>query len=405
MRDIQLLQQAFGFQAPWTVLSATFDPSQKRIDIHVGFAKGSHFTCPACGRPDCTAYDTHVKQWRHLNFFEHETHLSARVPRAACPECGPKLVEVPWARSGSGFTLFFEALIMMLAKERPVNAIARLVHAHDTRVWRVLHHYVAQARSELDLSAVDCIGIDETSRKRGHHYVSVVVDWDTPQALFATAGKGAAVVKALRADLIAHHGDPATITEVCCDMSPAFISGVETHLPQAALTFDKFHVMKVLNDAVDAVRRQEQKERPELKKSRYLWLKNPNHLKVAQQLQLHALRLSTLNLKTARAYQLRLTFQELWRQPAEHAAAFLKKWYFWATHSRLEPIKEAAYTIKRHWDGVLRWFTSQINNGILEGINSLVQAAKARARGDRSTRNFITMIYLIAGKLNFHLPT
>ncbi|MBW2593667.1 MAG: transposase, partial [Deltaproteobacteria bacterium] len=108
---------------------------------------------------------------------------------------------------------------------------------------------------------------------------------------------------------------------------------------------------------------------------------------------------------TSRAYHIRLNFQELYQQPAATAEAFLKKWYFWATHSRLEPIKEAAYTIKRHWNGVLRWFTSKINNGILEGINSLIQAAKARARGYRTKRNLITMIYLIAGKLNFDLPT
>ena len=112
-----------------------------------------------------------------------------------------------------------------------------------------------------------------------------------------------------------------------------------------------------------------------------------------------------MNLKTARAYHIRLNFQEFWEQPADEAEAFLKRWYFWATHSRLEPIKEAAYIIKRHWDGVLRWFTSRISNGILEGINSLIQAAKARARGYRSARNFITMIYITAGKLEFDLPT
>ena len=162
--------------------------------------------------------------------------------------------------------------------------------------------------------------------------------------------------------------------------------------------------MKIINEAVDEVRRQEQKLRPELKYSRYVWLKNPQNLKASQSSQLEQLDVKRLNLKTARAYHIRLNFQELWRQPPEQAEAFLKKWYFWATHSRLEPVIEAAQTIKRHWQGVLRWFTSQITNGILEGINSLVQAAKARARGYRSARNFITMIYLLAGKLKFDLP-
>jgi len=152
---------------------------------------------------------------------------------------------------------------------------------------------------------------------------------------------------------------------------------------------------------VDEVRRQEQKDRPELKKSRYIWLKNRQNLKAFQVEQLEQLTLARHNLKTARAYHLRLNFQELWQQAPDQAEAFLKKWFFWATHSRLEPMKKVAYTIKDHWRGILRWFESRITNGILEGINSLVQAAKARARGYRTTRNFITIIYLIAGKLDF----
>ena len=158
-------------------------------------------------------------------------------------------------------------------------------------------------------------------------------------------------------------------------------------------------------NTVDEVRRQEQKDRPELAKSRYVWLKNPDNLKSSQTKTLEELTVKKLNLKTSRAYHIKLNFQELFNQPPETAEGYLKKWYFWATHSRLEPIKNAAYTIKRHWDGILRWFQSGINNGILEGMNSLIQAAKARARGYRSTKNLITMIYLIGGKLNFGLPT
>ena len=163
--------------------------------------------------------------------------------------------------------------------------------------------------------------------------------------------------------------------------------------------------MQVINKAVDEVRRQEQKDRPELHRTRYIWLKNQKNLKVSQRELLERLSLSKLNLKTARAYQMRLAFQEFFTQPVETAELFLKKWYFWATHSRLQPMKEAAYTIKRHWSGIMRWFTSRISNGTLEGINSLIQAAKARARGYRTTRNLISMIYLIGGKLNFGLPT
>ena len=188
-------------------------------------------------------------------------------------------------------------------------------------------------------------------------------------------------------------------------MSPAFIPGVEAQFPQARLTFDKLHVLKLLNTAVDNVRRQEQRERPELKHTRYLWLKNPERLSAQQRSILETLRPKSLNLKTVKAYQIRLAFQELWEQPPALAERFLKKWYFWATHSRLEPIKQCAKTIKNHWQGILNWFESLVNNGILEGINSMIQAAKARARGYRSLKYFITMIYLISGKRDFRLPT
>ena len=405
MRDTDLFQLALGLTPPWHVASCEFDPEKHRLDIEIDFPRGSLFACPICGREGCHAYDTERHSWRHLNFFQHEAYLTARVPRVSCVGCGIKTIEVPWARSGSGFTLLFEALIMMLAKAMPVKSIANLVKEHDTRIWRVLNHYVHESRQGADFSAVTEVGVDETSSRRGHNYVSVFVDMQTPKVLFATEGKDASTLERFKTDLKEHQGNPSDIREVCCDMSPAFISGVEKHFPEAHLTFDKFHVLKIINEAVDEVRRQEQQSRPELKRTRYIWLKTPGNLKENQAATLAALQVKNLNLKTARAYHIRLNFQEFWNQPLQEAEAFLKKWYFWATHSRLEPIKKAAYTIKRHWDGILRWFTSKINNGILEGINSLIQAAKAKARGYRTMKNLITMIYLIGGKLQFRLPT
>lgn len=405
MLDIDLFQLALCLTPPWQVISSEFDLQTKRLDIRIDFPRGSTFCCPECGQANLKCHDTKEKTWRHLNFFQHEAHLTARVPRVRCDKCGVRQVGVPWARSESGFTLLFEAMIMTLAKAMPVNAIAALVGEQDTRLWRVLHHYVDAARERADYSEVSQVGVDETSSKRGHNYVSLFVDLDGPRVLFATEGKDAATVERFKQDLIDHQGDPENVREVCCDMSPAFISGVKKQFPSAEITFDKFHIMKIINEAVDEVRRQEQKERPELAKTRYLWLKNPENLKASQAETLEGLTLKKLNLKTTRAYHIRLNFQELFNQPPELAEAFLNKWYFWATHSRLEPIKQAAYTVKRHWDGILRWFQSKINNGILEGINSLIQAAKAKARGYRTTRNLITMIYLISGKLDFRLST
>jgi len=226
-------------------------------------------------------------------------------------------VTVPWTRPGSGFTLLFEAYIVIPAQAMPVKRIAELIGEHDTGLWRVLKYYVGVAR----------------------------------------------------------------------------------------LTFDKFHVLELLNTAVGSVRRQEQHERPKLKHTRYLCLKNPERLSAHQRSSLETLCPRSLNLKTVKAYRIRLAFQELWEQPPALAEPFLKKWYFWAPHSRVKPIKQCAKTIKKHWQGILNWFQSLVNNSIREGINSMIEAVKAKAWGYRTVEYFITMIYLISGKLNFSLPT
>jgi transposase len=293
---------------------------------------------------------------------------------------------------------------MALVASMPVAVVARTVGEHDTKLWRVVHHYVEQARGHADHGEVRRVAFDETASRRGHNYVSLFVDLDCAQVLFVADGKDAATVGAFAADLQEHGGDVAKVAEVCIDMSPAFIRGTAEHLPQAAITFDKFHAVKIVNDAVDQVRREEQQGRPELKRTRYAWLKNTTNLSAGQRDTIESL--SRRNLKTARAWQIRLTFQEVYQQPSRQAAeALLKRWYFWATHSRLPPMIDAARTIKRHWDGILRWHDTHVANGILEGINSLVQAAKAKARGYRSTRNLKAIIYLIAGKLELRLPT
>jgi transposase len=403
MRDTALLQLALGLTPPWTVSRSDFDPSARRLDIEIDFASGSRFACPTCGAADCPAYDTERMTWRHLNFFQHQAYLNARVPRVRCATCGVKTANVPWARSDSGFTLLFEALVMTMVSAMPVKAVARIVGEHDTRLWRVVHHYVDQARARTDASAVTRLAIDETAARRGHDYVTLFVDIDQARVVFATEGKDADTIAAFADDLAAHGGSADAISELCIDMSPAFIKGIAENLPNADITFDKFHAVKIINDAVEQVRRAEQKTQSLLRGTRYIWLRNPHTLSERQRATLGGL--PTRHLKTARAYQIRLAFQELYDQPSVQAgASHLKKWYFWATHSRIEPVIDAARTIKRHWDGILRWFDSKIANGLIEGINSSVQAAKAKARGYRSTRNLKAIIYLLAGKLDLRLP-
>ena len=299
-----------------------------------------------------------------------------------------------------------EAFILVLVQGGMTpTQVGKLIDEHDTRVWRMLQHYVEKTRAEADFSKVTAVGVDETSRRRGYNYISVFMDLDKEHSrvLFATEGKDAQTVKAFKQDLEAHGGKAEQIEEASLDMSAAFISGLAEQFPDVQLTFDNFHLMQLLGKAVDQVRREEQPTHPELKGTRYLWLKNEWNRTEKQVSTFNELRSSKL--ATVKATHLKSVFQDIFAcDNTEEAESLLKHWYFWATHCQIGPMIKVAKTIKKHWAGVLRWFTSRISNGLLEAINGLIQSAKRRARGFRSTRYLITMVYLIAAKLDFKLP-
>lgn len=399
-----LFRKALNIDDPWQLTKIDFNPDGKRIDIYLDFAHGTKFECPACNKPGCSAYDTKERVWRHLNFFQYKAYLHCKVPRIECTECGIHRIEIPWARKLSGFTLLMDALIVTMSQCMTISEVAEQICEHDTRVWRVVDYYVKEARSREDFSDVTVIGIDETSCAKGHKYVTLEVDFDTSKVIHVCEGKDSNTVSIFKKDYKTHSGNPENINSVCCDMSPAFISGIHAEFPDAAITFDKFHVMKMVNEGIDKVRREEVVVNQSLKKTRYIWLKNPDNLTEMQKDTLGSLK--DMNLKTVRAYNLKLSLQEFWSINERLLAEdYLKKWYFWATHSRLKPMIEVAKTIKAHWNGILNYFDSRINNGILEGTNSVIQLLKRSARGYRNVQNFITMIYLRLGQLNFQLPT
>ena len=400
MHDVDLFEAALGLEKPWEVVGVEFDAERRRLDLRIDFSKGGRFPCPECGRADCPVHDTEQHTWRHLNFFEHEAYLHARVPRVKCPEHAVKQVQVPWARGRSDFTLLFEALVMALAKEMPVKAVAGLVGEHDTKIWRVVHYYVDQAVEAQDLSLRDELGIDDTSFRRGQSYVSVFCDLAPCErrAVFVADGRGQETVEQFAGFLGAHGGDRENIREVCQDMSQAYLAGVRNNLSRAEITFDRYHVKQKLSEAIDAVRRAEAKEHKELLKgTRYLWLKRPDNLTVKQLDWLDQLLLEPL--ETVRAWELALRFDDFYELDAGGAEEYPRRWVQDAKASELQPLIDFAEMLEAHWQGVIRWHHSRVSNGLLEGLNSLIQAAKRRARGYRSTRNYKAMIYLVAGKL------
>ena len=407
-----LFSAALGINPPWFVKSIKFDSKSKRLDLILDFVKGSKFTVKEdAGLTHHPVYDTQNKEWRHLNFFEHECYLQARVPRVQLPNGSIRLIQPPWSGLQNGFTLLFEGLVLQLAKHMPVHQVAQLIHSSDHKIWSILDKYVEGARRNCDYSKVTQVGVDETSIAKGHDYVSLFVDLKKKKTMFVTEGKGSATVAAFKHDLEAHGGMANNITDVSCDMSPAFIKGVRDSLPDAQITFDRFHVLKLINEAVDQVRREEAKDNPLLKGTRFLFLKNDHKLTQAQRNQKEELKLSDLNLKSVEALNLRETFQQIYYAPTEeYFELLLNQWHDWAANSQLKPMEKVSKTIKNHWDGIVRWKKSQLNNGILEGLNSVVQAAKRKARGYKA-EHFKTIVYLITSGLDFsklnssYLPT
>lgn len=411
MDGTQILTLGLGLQAPWVLKNQKLDMSVSphRLELYVEAERGSLFPCPECGKA-CPAHDFADKTWRHLNFFQHHCYLHARVPRTKCPEHGVKRIEVPWARPGSDFTLLFEQVAMSLVKEMPVLAVSRQLGITDKRLWRIVHHYVGRMLSELDLASVSTVSVDETASRRGQRYVTVFLDMQRKQnpVIFAVPGHGKGSIKAFSAFLATHGGDPDNVIEVVCDMSQAFLSGIAEHLPKAAVTVDWFHIVQTFTRRLDEVRKNERREQTQPKSLRWALLKNldKKNLTAAQ---LEALlELMADQSATADAWLIKEKLRWIQKASTPRAAQWRITHYLNVMKAvvlknpLLKPMAKALETLERHAKGVIRRWISGLTNARLEGVNSLFQAARSRARGYRNEANFIAMIYLI-GSLVSHL--
>ncbi|MGB5761144.1 MAG: ISL3 family transposase [Sedimenticolaceae bacterium] len=399
-----ILLLGLGIQSPWQLVDQRLDIDKQPYELHltVGSERGTKYACPVCGAR-CSAHDFQEKTWRHLNFFQHHCYIRASVPRVKCPEHGVKLMEVPWARKGSAFTLLFEQAALTLAREMPVSAAARIIEITDQRLWRIVGHYVAKAVAAFDLSSVQAVGLDETASKRGQNYVTVFIDMQrrAKPVLFVTPGQGKATLEAFAAFLRTHKGNPEQVLEVVCDMSGAFLSAVPTHLPNAQITVDWFHIVQTFTRALDEVRKAEARIKPLPKHLRWAVLKRGEVDRLTTN-QLKAMaELLEQGLDTATAWRVkeRLRWVRLARTP-QAARWRITRFINYASEligeSRLlAPVRKALQTLATHAERVVRRCTSTYTNARLEGLNGLFQAARARARGYRNTETFITMIYMI----------
>lgn len=397
----KLFESALGISAPWSVRSVEFDAAAKRLTVLIDFAPGTRFA--VSGQTGVhPVHDTVAKEYRHLNFFQHECLLRVRTPRVKLPDGSVRLVEPEFAGRLAGFTLLFEALILILAQQMPFAAVARIVNVSPYRVMELCRRYVDLALAQADFSNVKALAIDETSRARGHDYITLAADAVERTVLFVAEGHDAKTIQALAADLQVHGCPPEQIQSVSIDMSAAFIRGVTDQLPNARITFDKFHVIAHANTAVDKTRRIEQRSDPSLKGMRWTLLKDAFSLKPASGAALYALITAPRLTRTARAWAYKERLREILdRKQINVVRDTLNHWCVCVMRSKVEPMKEVAALVRRHFDGIVAWAQTRQTNGFLEAINGLFQAAKRRARGFTRLSTIRTVLFLIAGRLNF----
>lgn len=318
------------------------------------------------------------------------------------PDGTVRLVRPPFAGKLCGCTLLFEALVLMLCQQMSFAAAARLVGESRHRVAAICERYVDLALAQTELSEVRELAIDETSRAKGHDYITLVADAAQRRVLAVAEGRSAESIGALAAQMAGRGCDPAQIESVSIDMSPAFIRGCAQHLPQARITFDKFHVIWHANAAVDRMRRIEQRTDRSLKGLRWSLLKDRSRLSEAAGADLDALIARMNTVRTARAWSYKEQLREiLERKQINLVREMLRHWCTCVMRSKVEPMKEVAAMVRNHLEGIVAWAQTRQTNGFLEALNGLFQAAKRRARGFTRMSTIRTVIFLIAGKLDF----
>lgn len=390
----ELFTKALQLEEPWYIEKVEF--KEEELHMYVAFKKGFKFKNKK--NEETTAYDTIDKSWRHLNFFQYKAYIHCSVPRIKT-EKEIQMVEVPWSRAGSGFTMLFESFIIELSKIMSVKAISRIVKEYDTRIWRILGYYVSKARKKVNYSEVKKIGIDETSVS-GHHYITIGVDLEKSRVIAITEGKDTTTIDRVAQDMEEHGCMKKQIELATSDMSPAFSKGIKRNFKNAINVYDKFHVMKLINETLDKVRKIEVSKNEILKNSKYLFLKNRNNLREEQQKQLDKL-IEEEYLETSIVYKYKLKFQEIYNSliTKEEAKERIEIWIQEANKTKVKELRKLAKSIGMKMNNILNYFKNRVTNATLEGINSIIQLTKSRARGFKNIENFKTIIYLTSGKL------
>ena len=407
MEDRELYARLLRLKAPWEVERVEVKEKESVVQVWLRrSARGVDLPCPRCRKP-CSVYDHREREWRHLDTMQFETRLHARVPRVECSEHGVVQVEVPWAGPRSRFTMLFDSLAIDWLAEASVQAVSRRLGLSWDESWTIMRHAVERGLSRRQIEELREVGVDEKSFQRRHDYVTVVSDLLDSRVIYVADDRRQESLEAFWAMGLSDV-QRTGIEAIAMDMWEPYVQATLARIPDAVdkIVFDKFHIAKHLNEAVDRVRRTEARDLKRqgddrLVGTKYAWLRNPENFNAEAWQAFAPLRKS--NLKVARAWALKETAAKLWEYRYVGAAkSFFRRWYFWATHSRLGPMIEKARMIKRHLANVLTYIKHQITNATSEGLNSKIQWIRYTARGFRNRENFKIAIYFHCGRLDLH---
>jgi transposase len=398
-----VLEEIFEIQAPWYIDSIKTDTESKEIDLFIKYEKGSMFLCDECGG-SCKTHDGSFRRWRHLDILDFKCYLNVKVPRTKCLIDGIKTIgNLPWMRMETHYSLKLERYIMNDVLEMSMTAIAKKLGEPDNNLWRTFNYYITKAvENQIDLTKLVSVCVDEKSIRKGHKYVTIFSDYDTGDVIFVVEGREKGVFDTFKDWLYQKGGNPKLVSFISMDMSKSYQAGATQFFPRSEIVFDRFHIKMGINKAVNIVRGKEVAENEILKKTKYLFLSNEANLNEANTEKLKGI-LEDTTLETAIAYHLKCQFDELWKLPAQAIYPGIDAWVENAFESNISPIKVFAKSVCKNIIGIANSMITKISNGVAEGINSVVQLVKARARGFKNSQNFINMIYLLGNDFEFSI--
>jgi transposase len=399
-------ESLLGIKRPWHITQVTHDKERNRVDLYVEHDKGIRFPCPVC-KEFCSIYDhAPEREFRHLNVFHFLTYIHVRIPRVNCPRDGVQQIEHGLAESNGTVTYEFERMVIDLENECSIESISRILDIDWHLCQRIQERAVARGRERKGIVLPKHVGVDEKSFAKGHKYETIVYDTDKGTVEDVIDDREQKSLETYYAKF--PFEVRKAVETVSMDMWDPYIAATKVFIPQAdeKIVFDRYHVTKIVTQGVDKVRKNEHQELLEqgidiLKGTKYLWLWNEENIPDFRREEFENLR--SQDLKVCKAQALKENIRNMWNyKSTAWMEKYFKRWYFWATHSRLEPMIKAAKTLQSHITNILTYAKHKVTNAIGESINSKIEKMKRLACGYRNRAHYRTAILFHCGGLDLY---